>query len=240
MIFTIESKEYELEFDSKDPFIRDGLEVAYSESLAHDFMPILLDPQKFGSTPFPPDFLAYRLIVDRRRKKLCVLYEVYWRRQECSWQDLYKCHDHDYEQIQVHFNLQTGKKEKIVISSVGPVINAGHGVEIFSYIPKAKVKTVEYLTSIKKFFPWGGNCGEKNQTQVREIPIEKLFFEQKRPVVLILNCYHAFVGLKRQILAENQNKLDNKLERLDKTLLDRWYYRHSTNKFAHDLSLIHI
>jgi len=236
MIINIESKDYELEFEPENSYIRDDLRVAYSDDLAFNFMPILLDPQEFGINPFPPDFLAYRLILDLKEQKLCILYEVYWRRQECSWQGMYKTHDHDYEQIQVHFNLQTGKRQKVVISSVGPVANAGHGVEIFSNISKAECRTMEYKTSSKKYFPWGGTHGEENKTQVREIPINKLLFEQKRPFVIILNCYHAFVGMKKQISKEKQNKLDIKLERLDRTLLDKWYYGHSTNKFGHDIS----
>ena len=236
MILNIESKEYKLEFDPRDPFVKLGFKVAYSEKLAQDFMPVFLDPDGFGSKPFPPDFLAYRLIVDLKGKKLCALYEVYWRRQDCTWRELNKDHDHDYEQIQVHFNLQTGEKEKIVISSVGPVENAGHGVEVYSQIPKAVARTVEYITSTKKFFPWGGKFGEKNTTQIREIPIKKLFFEKGKPVILVLNCYHAFVGLKRQLSTKKPKELKIRLERLDQKLLDKWYYRHSENRFGHDIS----
>ena len=64
--------------------------------------------------------MAYRILVDLKAQRLCVLYEVYWRRQDCSWREFNKDHDHDYEQIQLHFNLKTGKKEKVIISSVGP------------------------------------------------------------------------------------------------------------------------
>jgi hypothetical protein len=161
---------------------------------------------------------------------------VYWRRQDCSWKELNKDHDHDYEQIQIHFNLKTGKKEKIVVSSVGPLENAGHGVEVYSHVPKAAVRAVEYITSSKKFFPWGGDIGQTNATQIRDIPIEALFFENGRPVVLVLNCYHAFAGLKRQLSPEERRELKPKLERLDGKLLDRWYYRHTENKFGHDIS----
>lgn len=232
----VEGKEYELEFDSGDPFVKTDFEVAYSAKLAEDFMPILFDPRDHGSKPFPPDLLAYRLIVDQKGQRLCVLYEVYWRRQDCSWKELNKDHDHDYEQIQIHFNLKTGEKEKIVVSSVGPVEYAGHGVEVYSHVPKAASRAVEYTTSPKKFFPWGGRFGQENTTQIREIPIEKLSFEEGRPVVLVLNCYHVFAGLKRQLSTEERKELKPKLERLDRKLLDRWYYRHAENRFGHDIS----
>ena len=51
--------------------------------------------------------------------------------------------DHDYEQIQIQFDLKTGKK-KYIVSSVGPVDYAGHGVEIYTGIPKATFQNTEY------------------------------------------------------------------------------------------------
>ena len=65
--------------------------------------------------------------------------------------------EHDFEQIQIHFSLKTGEKEKVVVSSVGPVENGGRGVEVYSSVPKAIVKTVVYTTSAKKSFPWSDN-----------------------------------------------------------------------------------
>ena len=235
-VLEIEGKKYELEFDAQDPYVAPNLKTAFCHQLAEDFMPIFYDPKGYGSKPFPPDFVAYRLVVDLDGQRLCVLYEVYWRRQDCSWRELNKDHDHDYEQIQVHFRLVTGEKERVVVSSVGPVENAGHGIEVYSHILETTVKTVEYTTSPKRVFPWGGDLGQKNTTQIREIPIERLFFETGRPVVLVLNCYHAFSGLKRQLQPEERKELKLTLERLDRKLLDRWYYRHAKNKFGHDVS----
>lgn len=82
---------------------------------------------------------------------MCILYEVYWRRQDCSWREFNKDHDHDYEQIQIHFDLKAGRKEKIIISSVGPAAYAGHG-EVYRRIVKAVAKDVAYTTSSEKFF----------------------------------------------------------------------------------------
>jgi len=236
MIVKIEGKKYELEYDPLDPFVAPGLVVAYCSQLAEDFMPVLLDPRGYGSKPFPPELIAYRLVVDLRGQRLCVLYEVYWRRQECTWKELDKDHDHDYEQIQIHFNVKTGEKEKIVVSSVGPIEYAGHGVEVYSHTSKAEVRDVEYTTSPRGPFPWGGDNGRKNVTQVREIPIERLVFENGRPAVVVLNCYHAFVGLKRELPLEERNELDPSLVRLNRSLLERWYYRHVKNRFGHDVS----
>ena len=131
MSIHIEGKEYELEYDSQDTFVTADLMVAYSTRLAEDFMPIIFDPRGDGSKPFPPEFVAYRLIVDSRRQKLCILYEVYWIRQECNWKELNKDHDHDYEQIQLHFEMESGKIERVVVSSAGSLEYGGHGVEVF-------------------------------------------------------------------------------------------------------------
>jgi hypothetical protein len=232
----IEGKEYELEYDSEDPFVAPGLAVAYSSELAVDFMPIILDPRGHGSKPYPPDFVAYRLVVDSKAQKLCALYEVYWRRQECTWKELNKDHDHDYEQIQIHFSMVTGEKEKVIVSSVGPVEYAGHGIEVYSHIARAEVRSVEYVTSPKGLFPWGEESGKNNITQVREIPIGQLVFENRRPVIIVLNCYHAFVGVKREIPLQKRNELNPRLEKLDRGLMERWYYRHVKNRFGHDVS----
>ncbi len=236
MRFEIEGKKYELEYDPQDPFVAPHLAVAYCSKLAEDFMPVLLDPRGHGSKPHPPELMAYRLIVDSKRQKLCILYEVYWRRQDCTWKELNKDHDHDYEQIQVHFNMKIGEKEMVVVSSVGPIEYAGHGIEIYSHIRKAKVRDVEYTTSPKDQFPWGEDHGQKNATQIREIPIGRLAFEKGRPVVLILNCYHAFAGQKSKSWVKERNELNPRLERLDRGLLEKWYYRYVKNRFGHDIS----
>ena len=236
LFLDLEGKHYEIEFDPQDSYVVDDLKVAFCDQLGEDFAPMLFDPKGHGSSPFPPDFIAYRLVVDLEGQRLCILYEVYWRRQDCSWRELNKDHDHDYEQIQIHFSLKTGEKEKVIVSSVGPVENAGHGVEVYSSVPKAIVKTVVYTTSAKKSFPWGGDFGKTNATQIREIPIENLFSEDGKPAVLILNCYHAFTGLKRSLLPEDGKELRPRLEKLDRKLLDQWYYRHVKNRFGHDVS----
>jgi hypothetical protein len=236
MILMIEGKEYEIEEDLKDPYVVSNLTVAYSDPLAQHFAPIIFDPRGQGDKPFPPDIIGYRLIIDPQSKKMCLLFEVYWRRQDCTWKELNKDHDHDYEQIQIHFNLLTGNKEKIVVSSVGPVENGGHGMEVFSYVDKAAVKTVVYSTSPEKQFPWGGPSGKTNATQIRTIPIESLLSEKGRPQIVILNCYHAFAGVKKELLPEEKKTLNPKLVRLDQELLLKWYYRHAENRFGHDIS----
>lgn len=230
----IEGKQYDLEYVSQDPFVTPELAVAYCDQLASDFVPVILDPRGCGSKPYPPDFVAYRLVVDHDGQRLCILYEVYWRRQDCSWKELNKDHDHDYEQIQVHFDLRTGSKEKIIVSSVGPIEHAGHGIEVFSSISKAEFRDVEYITSPKGQFPWGEDHGQNYVAQIREIPMGRIAFEEGRPAVVVLNCYHAFAGLKRRI--DERNELNPKLERLDRKLLERWYYRHAKNRFGRDVS----
>ncbi|MEM4656805.1 MAG: hypothetical protein QXX77_00090 [Candidatus Methanosuratincola sp.] len=48
-------------------------------------MPIFYDTWGHGTNPLPPEFLAYRLIVDEEGKRICAIYELYWKRQECTW-----------------------------------------------------------------------------------------------------------------------------------------------------------
>jgi len=232
----IEGKEYQLEHDLRDPFVAPGLAVAYCPQLAEDFLPIVLDPRGHGSRPYPPELIAHRTVVDVRGKKLCIIYEVYWRRQDCTWRELNKDHDHDYEQLQVHFNTETGAKERVIVSSVGPVEHAGHGIEVYSHVATPEVRDVEYTTSPKGPFPWGGDHGMKYVIQIRVMPIGRLVLERGRPAVLVLNCYHAFAGLKRMLPAKERNELRPKLGRLDQRLLEKWYYRHAKNKFGHDVS----
>jgi len=234
-LVTLKGKQYNVEYDPKDPFVAAGLYVGYSDQLAQDYMPILYDPRSYGSLPYPPDIITYRLIF-KPSKQLAIVYEVYWRRQDCSWQELNKDHDHDYEQIQVHFNLESSKLDRIIVSSTGPIENGGHGVEVYMDVSSASFRTVVYTTASEKTYPWGGEMGQNNATQIRQIPIEQLLLEDGRPPVVILNCYHVFAGLKRQLLEDEKIKLSPKLERLDRALLEKWYYLYATNRFGHDLS----
>ena len=229
-------KDYPLEYDPKDRFVDNGFLVAYSDELASRFMPIIYDPRGYGSSPYPPEIIAYRLVVDLKDQKLCVVYEVYWKRQDCTWNKLNKDHDHDYEEIQIHFDLATGGMDKVVVSSTGPIENGGHGVEVFSNVSEAKFKTVLYTTSSDKAYPWGGKYGQSNATQVRYIPIKQLMFENQRIPVVVLNCYHAFAGLKRSLLPDEKKLLNPKLQRLDHKLIEQWYYLYAANRFGHDLS----
>ncbi len=238
MSLEIEGKEYELEYDPQDPFVYTDNSVAYCDQLARDFMPIIIDHKEYGSKPYPPEFIAYRLLVDSKKEKLCILYEVYWKRQECIWRGIVKNHDHDYEQIQVHFDTDSGKLDKVVVSSWGPLECAGHGVEVYSNISKPDSKAIDYTTSSKRSFPWGGDNGQKNLTQITRIPIEKLTFDNKRPTILVIACYHIFVGLKKNHLLSERNELDVGLKRLDQKLLENWYYRHIKNRFGHDISRV--
>ncbi len=235
MLVEIRGKKYELEYDSLDHYVSENLKLAYCDQLAADFAPFLFDPKGYGSCPFPPDVLAYRLLINPYEQLLCVLYEVYWRRQDCSWKELNKDHDHDYEQIQVQLNLKTGET-KYIISSVGPVDCAGHGVEVFSNVAEASFKDVEYATSPKKFFPWGGDAGQKNLTQIRFIPVDRLLLDTGRPEISVVNCYHAFTGVKVPLPSEQKKELSPALVRLDLKILDKWYYRNAKNRYGHDIS----
>lgn len=97
---------YKLEYDLDDPFIVPGLKVAYCDRLTRDFMPVIYDPWSYGSTPFHPELVAYRLVVGTDEESVCIIYEVYWKCQDCTWRELNKDHDHDYEQIQVHIDVK--------------------------------------------------------------------------------------------------------------------------------------
>lgn len=232
----IAGKVYQVEYDLKDKYVTEGLLVAFSDELALDFLPVIYDPRGYGSVPYPPEIIAYRLIMDLKKQRLCIVYEIYWKRQDCTWQELNKDHDHDYEQVQVHFDLSVGTVNKVVVSSTGPVENAGHGVEVFSHVSSVKVRTVPYVTSSEKAFPWGTKNGQNNATQIREIPIEHLLLDNNNPPIVVLNCYHAFAGLKRVLMPDERVVLNPELVHLDKKLLDKWYYLYAVNRFGHDLS----
>jgi len=108
MNFVIERHTYLLEFDKRDPFVSQAYDVAYCDALAKRYKPIILDPLGYGRTPLPPEFLAYRLVNNHDGQRLCLIYEVYWTHQDCQWRQLNKDHEHDYEQIRIHFDLNKG------------------------------------------------------------------------------------------------------------------------------------
>lgn len=64
----IESKEYKLEYGAKDSYAVPGLEVAFCVELARDFAPIFFDPYGYGSKPYAPNLVAYRILVDSKRQ----------------------------------------------------------------------------------------------------------------------------------------------------------------------------
>lgn len=235
-VVVIAGRDYKLELDEKDKYVAKDLLAAFCDELAFDFMPILYDPRGYGGLPYPPEFVAYRLVVDPKKQRLCALYEVYWRRQDCTWKELNKDHDHDYEQVQVHFDLAKGTIEKVVVSSTGPIENGGHGVEVYSTVSAPDVRSIVYSTASDDAFPWGGRTGQINATQIRDIPLGHLLIENGRAPIVVLNCYHVFTGLKRPLLTEGKKILGSELKRLDGKLLDKWYYLHTANRFGHDVS----
>jgi hypothetical protein len=220
----VEGRQYTLSLDTSDPFVSPQYVVAFCDDLASRYRPIILDPQGYGRFPVPPDFMAYRIVFDEERHRLCIIYEIYWRRQDCTWHKFNKDHNHDYEQIQIHFNLSTGKLNRVVVASDGPPLYGGHGVEIYSY-------------------PWGRHPYE---IWVINQPLDNLLFRKRRPVVRITTCFHVFTGIVRDRLPEDfpvsaldvlfPHELEIPLRRLTQRILWKWYYQHFENRFGHDLS----
>lgn len=239
----IEGHSYFLEFDKRDPFVSPAYDVAYCDELAKRYKPIVLDPQGHGKTPVPPDYMAYRLVHDNGNQRLCVIYEIYWRRQDCQWRQLNKDHDHDYEQIQIHFDLREGILTRVVVASAGPPQYGGHGVEIYRHVKQVRAGAIRRKTASFESFPWGRHNYE---TWALDQPIYNLVFIEKRPVVRVINCFHVFTGIKwNQWKALNRKdegnpllnyELSMPLCRLDRRRLWQWYYQHQTNQFGHDLS----
>lgn len=62
---------------------------------------------------------------------------------------------------------------------------------------------------------------------MKVILIDRLSFSGSRPEVLTINCYHVFTGLKRRLDIDEARGLKTRLVRLDRHLLETWYYRHS-------------
>lgn len=156
MRIEIQGRTYDLVRDPRDKYIVDGSIVVYCDEFADDFKPKILISDNKNKTP-EPDFIAYRIVMNSD-KDVCIVYEEHWKRQDCTWRELNKGHEHDYEQIQIHFNSDSGEIVRVVISSTGPLVCAYHGVEVWSNIIKADKKKVHYVTSTKKNFPWGGKA----------------------------------------------------------------------------------
>ncbi|MFX1582913.1 MAG: hypothetical protein ACFFCJ_11975 [Promethearchaeota archaeon] len=243
MQVSIEKYSYTLEFDKRDPFVSPAYDVAYCDALAKRYKPIILDPLGYGRMPVPPDFIAYRLVHDNRDQRLCIIYEVYWQRQDCHWRQFNKDHLHDYEQIQIHFNLSIGNLARVVVASGGPTRYGGHGVEIYRHKKQVTAEAVRRKTASFESFPWGRHNYE---IWVLDQPIYNLVFIDKRPVVRVSNCFHVFTGIKWNQWKEHKKKDEQEnpiryelklpLLRLDRRILWQWYYQHRENQFAHDLS----
>ena len=243
MKVSIEGHSYILEFDKRDPFVSPAYDVAFCDELAKRYKPRILDPLGYARNPVYPEFMAYRLVHDDRNRRVCLIYEVYWHRQDCQWRQFNKDHDHDYEQIQIHFNLSTGALTHVVVASVGPVRYGGHGVEIYSHVKQVRSWGIRKKTASFDSFPWGRHNYE---TWILEQPIFNLVFMDKRPVVRVVNCFHVFTGIKWNQWQTHRRNPDPTsplshevyipLCRLDRRLLWQWYYQHHTNQFGHDLS----
>ncbi|MDO8123407.1 MAG: hypothetical protein Q6364_03415 [Candidatus Hermodarchaeota archaeon] len=243
MNVTLEGREYTLEFDKRDPFVSPAFDVAFCDELALRYKPIIIDPKGHGKQPVPPEFMAYRLVYDERHHRLCIIYEVYWTRQDCSWRQFNKDHEHDYEQIQIHFNLQHSSLDRVVIASAGPPRYGGHGVEVYRHVKQVRSGAIRRKTSSFESFPWGRHTYE---IWVLDQPLYNLVFIDQRPIVRISNCFHVFTGIKwnqwqyHRRKSKRRNPLQHELTiplcRLDRRILWQWYYQHHKNPLGHDLS----
>lgn len=240
---SIEKYGYILEFDKRDPFVSPAYDVAFCDALAKRYQPIILDPKGYGQTPVPPEFMAYRMVHDNDHQRLCLIYEIYWAQQDCQWRQFNKDHDHDYEQIQLHFNLQKGTISRVAVASAGPPQYGGHGIEVYHHTVNVISRAVRRKTGSFNSFPWGRHNYE---IWVLYQPIHNLVFQNKRVVVRVSNCFHVFTGIKwNQWQTHRKTKdwdnalrheLDIPLIRLDRRILWKWYYQHRSNQFGHDLS----
>lgn len=236
MILEIHNEEFELIYDSLDPYVAPGYRVCYCDQLARMYQPLLYHPYDLGETPILPDYIAYRLVHDSQNKKLCILYEVYWPRQDCEWHKANKDHEFDYEPLQIHLDLTDNYIEAVVVSSVGPPSASFHGVELYTKIEKPFHEPKKFRTSPSTRFPWGGLTGKYRNTHVRHLPLDSLEFQATRPKISVINCYHAFMGSRGRRNLTGVPVLDLELRRLDKELLDVWYNKNKANRYGRDLS----
>jgi hypothetical protein len=236
MNITFQAESYKLVQVQYDPYISNGYIVCFCDKIALEFQPVIYDPFNWGCIPFPPEYMAYRGIYDKINQTLCILYELYWLRQDCTWREMNKDHDHDYEQFQVHLNLEKEVVDKVIVSSVGPAESAFHGVEVYHHTEITTHSQEGFVTSTTNKFPWGGIFGKKRHTFVRSIPIKKLEFQGNRPVTVVLNCYHAFTGSKGTRNLSDSPKLNPKLRKLDEKLLHEWYWVNKKNRYGRDVS----
>lgn len=236
MKLDFQGKQYELVYDSLDPYVVPGYRVCYCDSLARVFQPILYYPYKAGDSTIAPEYMAYRFVHDPQKNKLCIIYEVYWPKQDCNWRNMNKDHEFDYEPIQVHLDTTKKTVEKVVISTIGPPTALFHGVEVYIDIKKAFYEPKKFRTSSSSRFPWGGLLGKTRNTYVRNLPLDTLDFEKKRPVVSIINCFHAFIGSRGKRDLTGSPVFDLHLKRLNKELLEVWYNKNEANRYGRDIS----
>jgi hypothetical protein len=236
MKVSIEGHTYILEFDKRDPFVSPAYDVAYCDILAQRYKPVILDPKGYGRTPVAPDFMAYRLVHDDNKQRLCLIYEVYWKFQDCQWRQFNKDHEHDYEQVQIHFDLKEGILTRVVVASAGPSRYGGHGVEVYRHVKCVRSQAIRRKTAPFQSFPWGRHTYE---IWVLNQPIYNLVFIDSSPVVRVSNCFHVFTGIKwnqwqdyRRKTGRGNARRDELLVplcRLDRRILWQWYYQHRTN-----------
>jgi len=131
----------------------------------------------------------------------------------------------------------------MVVASAGPSRYGGHGVEVYHHVKRVRARAVRRKTASFESFPWGRHNYE---IWMLDQPIYNLVFIDKRPVIRISNCFHVFTGIKWNQWQTYQrtsvdgsprrHELSISLCRLDRHILWKWYYKHRTNQFAHDLS----
>jgi len=207
-------------------YVERGIEVSFEAEQAKRFLPVIHDPSGFASHP-KPDGVYYRVL--RKGAEEAIQFVVRWDEQDCRAAypvvgNLFS-HLFDYEPIIIF--IKDGQIARLVISAAGSLTQGGHQTEIYREDESSALGRVEYRTNRVPEYPFG----EKECVgYFKEDSIEKVTLKDKKPIIGVATCYHAYTTTGSYLRGPILNL---RLLELREEVLEKWY--HNEN-FGHDVS----
>lgn len=237
-------KRFEL-IEAKSKYLVKWLDLYFCDDLASQRVPLIFDPNGYGSKPVKPKGIYYRTVRFKNRNSLCFQYFVYWPKQKCGG---IRDHIHDYEPIFIFYKISSKHPYMVANNGVGGNVSL-HRIEIhadkYGYRDK-KDHPGNFQTSPSPYYPFGDSEGQKIKQFYKRYPLmSSLYFKDNHPLFAVCMCYHVFGGQEKysgllQTKYIEDNPLELKLRRLDDKVLDKWYLKHHKSKneepFGHDVS----
>ena len=207
-------------------YLEREIKLYFDENKAKQFVPIVYDPNNFGTDP-EPDGIFYRIL--KKGNEEAIQYFVHYRKQDCTWQypgiGYLFSHDFDYEPIIVF--LENEKPSKLVLSAAGSLIQGGHQTEIYRKDESMALGKVTYKTNKQPEYPYGIN---ETTGHFKEDTLDKIVLKEKRPLLGLATCYHVYTPVKKYLQGQ---MLDLELFPLTDEILTEWYEQEN---FGHDVS----